>query len=295
MGFSFALCHDPKIEAVMLKGLARKLVRRLAGDQPEFREADALLKAADLPAEAVRRLLPSYLASNSWQVRNVAIKLIERLQDPALYPVLVQTVHKGTDAGIVVRNAVAIIRRLGLKTPDVELALQRALAAQYWEVRCEAIRSLAELFEYTPTRSELIIRALQPRTTIRGGYYFMETNFEVRAAAAMALGGFGRPETALPVLEGLAADPHWMVRCQAAVAITELSRRYPEIVPRAGKALDAIDPLSDGCRSDFPFPQTVAALRKAVDNGLAKMEPAAIRGMYIDMQHGWNRKRQEKA
>jgi len=276
----------------MLKGLARKLVRRLAGDQPEFREADAFLKAADLPAEAVRRRLRSYLACSSWQVRNVAIKLIERLQDPALYPVLVQTVHAGTDAGIVVRNAISIIRRLGLKTPEVELALQRALAARYWEVRCEAIRSLAELFDYSPTRSELIIRTLQPRTTARGDCHFLEANFEVRAAAAMALGGFGRPETALPVLEGLAADPHWMVRYQAAVAVTELSRRYPEIIPRAGKMLDAIDPLSDGCRSDFPFPQTIAALRKAVNNGLAHIEPAVLRGMYIDMQHGWNRKRQ---
>ena len=275
----------------MLK-VARKLVRRLAGDQPEFREADAFLKAAGLPGEAVRRRLPSYLASSSWQVRNVAIKLIERLQDPALYPVLVQTVHAGTDAGIVVRNAVSSIRRLCLKTPEVELALQRALGARYWEVRCEAIRSIAELFDYSPTRSELIIRTLLPRTNARGELAFLEPNFEVRAAAAMALGGFGRPETALPMLECLAADPHWMVRHQAAVAIAELSRRYPEIIPRARTTLDAIDPLSDGCRSDFPFPQTMAALRKAINNGIAHVEPAAIRGMYIDMQHGWNRKKQ---
>ena len=275
----------------MLQSIARKLFRRLTGDKSDLREAESYLKREPFPEAEVRRRLPSFVTHKSWEVRNVGIKLIERLQDPDLYQVLLETVRAGTESGIVVRNAITAIRRLGLKTPEAEIALQRALSVRYWEARCEAIRAMAELFDYSPTRSELLINTLRPKTDADGAVCLQETNFEIRAAVAVALGGFGRPETAMPVLESLAADPHWLVRHQAAVAITELCRRHPEAVPRAARTLESIDMLSEGCRSDFLFPQTVVSLREALHNGLAQMDPAAIRAMYIDMNHGWNRKR----
>ena len=278
-------------ENTMLKALAHSLFRRILGKRADFREATALLRGEPLQSDAVRRRLPAFLASGSWDVRNVAVKLVERLQDDRFYPVLLAKVRDGSDCGIVVRNAISAVRRLGLNGEDVEGALRAALAAPYWETRCEAVRALTELFPPTPERSQTLTNVLRPRPNGDGSVHFFENNFEVRAAVAMALGSFGTPESALPVLRELAADSHWLVRNQAAVATAELCRRCPEALAQGAGLLDSIDVLSEGCRSDFPFPQTVASLRKAVHNDLAHLDPAAIRKHYIDMATGWNRKR----
>ena len=274
---------------MMLKGLAHKVFRRLTGGRCALHEAEALLKSEVLPEALLRARLPVYIASRSWQVRNVAVKLIERLKDPAWYPLLINKVRNGSEAGIVVRNAVSAIRRLGLSTTEAEHALRRALDADYWEVRCEAVRALAELFEPTALRTNMFLHALRPRPNGNGALHFNERNFEVRAAVAAALGGCNRHETVLPVLQTLAADSHWLVRHQSAVGMVELGCRRPEVFLQMQESLNSIDMLSEGCRSDFPFAQTVASLRKVLQKG-PPADPLAVRRFYIDLNRGWNRK-----
>ena len=273
----------------MLKGLAHEVFRRLTALRSELHEAEALLKSQVLPEELVRQRLPAYVTSHSWHVRNVAVKLIERLKDPSFYPILIHKVRNGSEAGIVIRNAVTAIRRLGLKTPEAEHALRRALEADYWEVRCEAIRALSELFEPTPLRTNMLLSALRPRPNGNGSLRFDERNFEVRAAVAVAFGACTQVETVLPVLQTLANDAHWLVRHQSAVGMVELGCRRPEILPRMPERLAAIDMLSEGCRSDFPFAQTMGSLRRMLQKG-QQAEPAAVRKLYIDLNRGWNRR-----
>jgi len=217
------------------------------------------------------------------------VKLIEQLKDPSFYPILIYKVRNGCEAGIVVRNAVSAIRRLGLATPDAEYALRRAIEADYWEVRCEAVRALSELFEPTPLRTNMLLSALRPRPNGNGSLHFGEQNFEVRAAVAVAFGGCSQAETVMPVLQTLAHDPHWLVRHQSAVGMMELSCRRPDIAPLIHEHLAAIDVMSEGCRSDFPFAQTMASLRRMLQNG-RQPEPAAVRKLYIDLNRGWNRR-----
>ena len=274
----------------MLKGLAGKVFRGLTANRSAYREAVAFLNSPSLPEDAVRERLPLYLRSRSWHVRNVAVKLIAGFKDASFYPVLIQKVRNGSDVGIITRNSITSIRRLGLKGPDVEEALRRALGAGYWEARCEAALALAELFEPSPERAALLAGVLKPRPNPSDPRQFGERNAEVRAAAAVALGRSGNPGITLPALKLLSNDPHWLVRHQAAVALVEISQMHNDLAPEVRKVLDRIDILSDGCRSDFPFPRTVASLRKILLNGLAVEEPAEIRRHYIDMNRGWNRK-----
>jgi len=275
----------------MLKGLAGKAFRKLTANRSVYREACAFLNSPSLPEDAVRERLPLYLRSRSWQVRNVAVKLIAGFKDASFYPVLIQKVRNGSDVGIITRNSITSIRRLGLNGPEVEEALRRALGARYWEVRCEAARALSELFEPSPERVGLLVNVLKPRPDSADPRGLAERNVEVRAAVAVALGRSGHPEVSLPVLRLLTDDPHWLVRHQAAVALVEMSRTHRGLIPEVGKALARIDILSDGCRSDFPFPRTVASLRAILLNGFANAEPADIRRHYIDMSRGWNRRK----
>ena len=275
----------------MLIGLVGKCLRGLTANKSAFREAGALLKMSPMPEAAARERLQAYVVSTSWEVRNVAVKLIARLEDPSLYPILLQKVRNGTDVGIITRNSIAAIRRLRLRTPEVEDALRRALSHSYWEVRCEAARALSELFEPSPRRTDLLVSLLHFLASGKNSRVIGEKNFEVRAAVAVALGRSGEPEASLPVLEALAGDPHWLVRHQAAVALVEMSGRNGDAAPRAAAALDRIDVLGDGCRSDFPFPRMVASLRKLILNGVVDTEPAHVRKHYINMQRGWNGKK----
>jgi HEAT repeat protein len=273
----------------MLKGLVGKILRGLTANRSAFREADAFLKMSPIPEAAVRDRLPQYIASSSWEVRNVAAKLIAKLKEPSFYPVLIEKVRSGADVGIITRNSIAAIRRLGLRTPEVENALRGALSHRYWEVRCEAARALSELFEPSPERTALMVNVLHLKADGKAVVFVAEKNFEIRAAVAVALGRAGEPDASLLALELLADDPHWLVRHQAAVALAEISCRDGAVAGRAAAVLENIDALSDGCRSDFPLPKAMASLRKIILNGAADTQPARIRKHYINMQRGWNR------
>jgi len=275
----------------MLKKLGGKVFEKLAASASVHREARAFLEAPNPPEDAVKRRLPFYLRSKSWQVRNIGVKLIAKLRDPSFYPILIQKVRNCSDTGIVTRNSIASIRRLGLNGPEVEQGLRRALSAHYWEIRCEAAGALSQLFEPSPERTALLVGALKPRPNREAPQVFGEQNVEVRAAVAVALGAVDSPRITMPALMLLANDPHWLVRHQAAVALVELSRTHGELIPQVGAALDGIDILSDGCRSEFPFPRTMAALRRILRNGRSDMEPEVVRRLYIDMKRGWNRRK----
>jgi len=274
----------------MLTGLISDLLRGLLASKAACGEAALLLKSNTAPADRIRERLPALLASRSWEVRNLAVKLIEKLRDPEFYPILTSKLLNGNESGIVLRNTVAAVRHLGLRDEQTEEALGRALHAGYWEVRCEAARALSEMFEPTRERAGLLVQTLRPCRGRGGAIRFGERNFEVRSAVAVALGRCSDGSVAQPVLEALAEDQHWMVRHQAAVALVELSRRCPGCAPAAAQTLERIDLLGDGCRSDFPFPQAVASLQSIVLNGLAHTDAAAIRKHYIDMKRGWNRR-----
>jgi len=272
-----------------LNALIRGIACRMLIGRNASREAAELLRSDPLPEEIVRRRLPAYLQSMSWEVRNIAIKLIVRLRDPAFYPVLVSKLLNGSDTGIVVRNVITGILEIGLNTAEVEQGLRRAVHDGYWEVRCEAARVLSELFEPTAERAAVLAGMLAPKPHLHEPVALGERNFEVRAAVARALGRCSPPEIALPVLGLLARDSHWMVRHQAAVALVELSARHTDVAPEAAAVLDTIDVLSDGCQSRFPLPATIASLRKIIYNGLAHTDAAELQRFYIDVKRGWNR------
>jgi len=269
------------------------MVRLIRGMMPAAcREAERYLNSKTLPAGEVRSRLPEYLGSRSWEVRNVGVKLIARLKDPAFYPFLINKVRNNGDAGIVTRNALAAIRSLGLNDSETEAAVVRALAAKYWEAKCEALRTLAENFEASPERLRAVFDTIGPVPDASAPVAFREKNFEVRAAAAAALGKACSP-AALPVLKALAADSHWLVRHQAAVALVEIGCNNLDMAAEAANELDSIDIISDGCRADFLLAETVAELRKIAADGLIHTHSSEIRKLYVDFQKGWNRRRRK--
>jgi hypothetical protein len=57
------------------------------------------------------------------------------------------------------------------------------------------------------------------------------------------------------------------------------------------EALETVDIFGNGCRADFPLPETAAALRSMLCATATELDPAVVAACYIDTRRGWNKKR----
>lgn len=185
--------------------------------------AGAYRVEAEIPSEDDRGYYvsraASLLASRSWELRNRGVKLIGLLQAADKLPLILALLADRRRApwykrllggdfeqvGFIRRNALTTIARLGVVTPDVEAALEAALADPYYEVRAESARTIAALDASLSeaARDRLLARL----TTLLGDRWL-----EVAAVAAETLGHVGDEARALPVLVALQDHRYWVVR-----------------------------------------------------------------------------------
>jgi len=256
----------------------------------QLAEASRLLASGAAPPEGVGAKLDAWLAAPAWEVRNVAVKLIARLRDSARYVRLLQKLTDRAEAGIVRRNAAEAIRGLGLSTPPARSALLQALSDPYWEVRAEAAIALAALFPPAEDLERAILNLLLgPKP--QGPQRIRERNFEVRMAAALALGHLGLSRQAFDVLAALAEDDSWLVRSQAAVGLAHFAARKPDFLAEASSRIEAVDRLSEGAVSFFVHRDVLARVLRAVGDGPPALSPEALRPIYLDPKAGWNKLR----
>ena len=170
------------------------------------------------------------LASDSWERRNVGVKLVGLLKardetrlllallaDKRPAP-LVKRMLGGdyVQVGFIRRNIITAFGRLGESSPEIEAALLSAFDDPYYEVRAEAARVTARLSALLTARAALVAglrRLLSDRW------------LEVAAAAAEALGEVGSASDALPALLGLKDERFWRVRAAALEGLLSLVER----------------------------------------------------------------------
>ena len=192
---------------------------------------DAAVPLADDRAFYASRAA-SLLANESWEARNLGVKLTGLLQAREQLPAVLALLADRTPAawykrllggdfeqvGFIRRNAIAAIARLGVVTPEVEQALAAALDDPYYEARAEACRAVTALDRgLSPEgRARLVaglIRLLRDRWV------------EVIAAAAEALGHVGGPGDARPALVALWDQKFWVVRAAGLRGLLALVER----------------------------------------------------------------------
>ena len=246
------------------------------------------LLATDQPPPAdVGARIDRWLESPGWQVRNAAVKLIAHIRDESRYPLLIAAVTDRREAGIVRRNAVEAMARVGLDTDVARTALRQALDDPYWEVRCEAARALAALFPpAAKLEGELLDLLYGPSRN--GRAVFAEDNFEVRMAVAEGLGHLGASAHAFDALVALAHDDSWPVRSQAAVGISHFAARHVDFFDRARTVLREIDRQSEGAVSYFVHREVLSRALRAVHRGPGGVRPDDFHGYYLNPKAGWN-------
>ncbi len=264
----------------MLRALVGLLFpHRWRGD---LAEAERLLASSHPSLKGLGEKIDAWLESPGWLVRNAAVKLIAHIKDHGRLDRLVEKLGDRREAGIVRRNAAEAIGRMGLATEPVSAALLNALSDPYWEVRAEAIKTLARLFPPSAELEDALLRLLMGPTR---NSRIREDNFEVRMAIAQGLGHLGVSREALRALVALAADEMWLVRSQAAVGLAHLAARVPQFAPEAAGALRELDRLSEGAVSYFVHRDVLSGAMHAVRS---EADPARVASLYLDPKKGWN-------
>ena len=245
----------------------------------ELAKAGHMLRSTTEAVNGVAGRIRGFLASDSWEVRNLGVKIIARTRCEELYGELVARLLACGEAGIIRRNCAEALTHIRLRRPDVIDALRRALCDPYWEVRAESARALAELAGESPELEGELLAVLA-----------REKNLEVRAALAQALGGLGAGREAFDVLVELARRDPWLVRHQASVALAEMGARRPDLAEDAAAAIQSLDLLAEGTATTSVFRQGVLELAELTARGRPFPPPESLRRRYFHLKRGWLRK-----
>jgi UDP-N-acetylglucosamine--N-acetylmuramyl-(pentapeptide) pyrophosphoryl-undecaprenol N-acetylglucosamine transferase len=176
--------------------------------------------AGDRPYYVARSA--SLLASPAWETRNLGVKLLGMLEAGEKLPQILALLQDRTPApwykraaggdyeqvGFIRRNALTALARIGIVTPEVERAVETALADPYFEARAEACRTITALDRHLSDEGRA--RLIAGLIGLLGDRWI-----EVAAAAAEALGHVGGEADARPALLALKDRRAWAVRAAA--------------------------------------------------------------------------------
>ena len=248
--------------------LLGRLERALSARGGAYRPED-VVPALDDRAYFVSRAA-SLLASESWERRNVGVKLLGLLnardQEPLLLALLADKRPApflkrllGGDyvqVGFIRRNIITAFGRIGHPSHDVESALLSAFDDPYYEVRAEAARVSARLSGGFRNRDALVagLKRLLPDRWL-----------EVATAAARALGEVGSERDALPAVLALKNARFWHVRAAALEGLLSLVDRGEGGDPAALIAgLNGFVLTSTDFKPEFEIKRLYGRLLKAV-------------------------------
>jgi HEAT repeat protein len=242
----------------------------------EKARAARLYRDPSQAGEKLEAALRGFLASDAWEVRNVAIKIVARAPCEALLPVLTAALLDRAEVGIVRRNAAEMLIVAGRRSLEITDALRRALIDPYWEVRAESARALARLAVPSEATEQAILARLAA-----------DRNVEARAGLVEALGALGSTDAAFGLLVALAQEGPWLVRHQAAVAMVEMATRREEFAPDAAETLRRLDLLAEGTVTTSVFRRHILELTALITDAHTLPPPDRVRSRYLHLKQGW--------
>ena len=208
--------------------LIAMLEKEYKNNPGSFKAGTIIARHEDI--EYLKSRADALLMAPEWQNRNIGVKLLGLLGAREKIPVLLAmfTDRKrvsrlkrlfGGDfeqVGFIRRNIVTALTRLDELTPEVENALLDGFRDPYYEVRAECAKAVSHFNERITIKESFItelIRALD------------ESNLDVSAEAAEALGRLGFEHDALPALLNLCDTKYWRLRAAALNGIFHLIER----------------------------------------------------------------------
>ncbi|MFN7990464.1 MAG: UDP-N-acetylglucosamine--N-acetylmuramyl-(pentapeptide) pyrophosphoryl-undecaprenol N-acetylglucosamine transferase [Thermoanaerobaculia bacterium] len=217
----------PAPTVVSNAALLAKLEKAAAAAGASYR-AESVVEPRDLAW--FRSRAASLLVNESWEARNLGVKLLGLLGATEKVPLLLALLADRTPApalhrllggdfvqvGFIRRNVCVALGRLGVVDAAVEAALLAGLADPYWEVRAEAARAAARFAGRLARQADFV-------AALRKG--LSDRNIDAASAAAEALGSLGNERDALPALLALADYRFWKVRAAALKGVLALVER----------------------------------------------------------------------
>ena len=208
--------------------LLNRLEKEHKKDPASYNVNNIITRTEDV--EYCKSRADALLISTEWQKRNLGVKLLGMLDARERIPILLAMFKErkrvsmlkrlfGGDfeqVGFIRRNIVTALIRLDALTPEVESALLDGFSDPYYEVRAECAKAASHFNERIKARAPFISKL----TTILN-----ESNLDVSATAAEALGKLGEEHDALPALLGLCDTKYWRLRAAALRGIFYLVER----------------------------------------------------------------------
>jgi HEAT repeat protein len=218
----------------------------------------------------------AFLQSDSWEVRNCAVKIIAKTNYTPLLPALEEMLLDRSEAGIVRRNCAEMLGCYGHRSAALTQSLTAALADPYWEVRAEAARALARLCDEDGTVEHALLKRLA-----------REKDMEAQAAFVEALGAVAVMQETFDRLAERAVEGPWLVRHQSAVAVAEMAARRPEFAQQAIALIGRLDLLAEGTVTRSVFRQSILQLAEHTRQSQAFPTRDELRLRYFHLKNGW--------
>ena len=208
--------------------LLDRLEKEYLGNSGFYKASNVIARAEDI--EYFKSRADALLAAPEWQNRNLGVKLVGLLGAREKIPALLEMLGErrrvsrlkrlfGGDfeqVGFIRRNIVTALIRLNTLTPEVENALLAGFDDPYYEVRAECAKAAFHFNERITARESFIAKLMA---------ILHESNLDVGAAAAEALGRLGEEHDALTALLDLSDAKYWRLRAAALNGVSHLVER----------------------------------------------------------------------
>lgn len=212
--------------------------------------------------------IPEGLTHDSWQIRNVAVKLIGEGKRVEYTGSLAGLMTDRSQAGFIRRNSAIALQGFDSVDHQVLETFSQALDDPYWEVRTEAALGLARHGQPDARITADLIGRIYRRSPDRIPDYpvfwpkriYREKNFEVRAAMIRALGSVMNDRDKMHALEIPLAEDIWKVRDAALDAFIRAAGRLQYPADRIRSALSGLDLTCTEFIPTFPIRETFSRL-----------------------------------
>lgn len=234
-------------------------------------------KGSSVSPEELRYLAyrtAGYLASSTWEGRNMGVKLTgllrlterslllaslvyERRKEVTLWHRLTHTQFREND--FIRRNSLVSLSQIGVWNHHVRRAILVGLADSYFEIRSAATGAVAA-FPEEASRDEEVMGLLRSLLN--------DPRFEVRQAALQAIGEVGDSGSWAAIITPFFTEPNWKVRAAALNALRRLAERGRLTVgdmPHLMEQLRSLLLTSTGFTPTFEIKSALLALKETLE------------------------------